>query len=443
MVSIDVSLLLPALCTVILLVITYSLLRVRCLIDHRTARSLVLVFGDLDRSPRMRNHAGSLCKQSKDVALCGYGKTISPERTLCAIMTIPHYQCPTWLPYPLQVPVKLGIFVLQSFSILLKVPPLDVIILQNPPTFPSIILGWILKWLNGNNNCRLVVDMHNTGYSIVAMKLKFLETPAMWFEKFCLRTLPDTVLVVSEAFQIFLLEWGVQSTVVYDRPSEAIRPANDEKKKELWEELREEFPVLKDIGDKPFVVVSSTSWTPDEDFTLVLRVLPEVDKDIAKAGRKMVLFITGKGAMKDAFMKSVNELELKNITVLSVWLAIEKYPVMLSLADFGLSMHQSSSGIDLPMKVIDMFGTGIPVIARSFAALSELVQDSVNGFVFSDAAELAELLVKVIALDAAAVTKLRKGVEAWRSKNGGWDEQWNQVVWPLVEPCFQPDESDD
>lgn len=347
------------------------------------------------------------------------------------MMEIPHFQCPTWLPYPLQVPIKLGIFVAQSFSIVWNAPPLDVIIVQNPPTFPTIILGWICKWINGREKCRLVVDMHNTGYSIVAMKMRALEKPAMWFEKCCLQYLPDDVLVVSQAFQLFLSEWGVKSTVLYDRPSSAICPADEETKTALWDQMRKEHSVLEET--KPFVVVSSTSWTPDEDFSLLLRALPEVDRQISK---KMVLFITGKGAMRDAFMESVGALQMRNITVLSVWLPIEQYPVMLSLADFGLSMHQSSSGIDLPMKVIDMFGTGTPVIARSFAALPELVEDSVNGFVFNNAAELAELLAKVVSLDTNTVASLRQGVEKWRSK-GGWHEQWTQLVLPLVEPCYE------
>jgi beta-1,4-mannosyltransferase len=61
------------------------------------------------------------------------------------------------------------------------------------------------------------------------------------------------------------------------------------------------------------------------------------------------------------------------INIKTVWLDVDDYPKIVASADLGVCLHFSSSGYDLPMKVVDMFSAKLPCLAYNYLCIEELV----------------------------------------------------------------------
>ena len=81
------------------------------------------------------------------------------------------------------------------------------------------------------------------------------------------------------------------------------------------------------------------------------------------------MIVTGKGPQKEYYERLFEEKnkEWKGvITVQTAWLEIDDYPKIVAAADLGVCLHFSSSGLDLPMKVVDMFSAQLPCLAYDY-----------------------------------------------------------------------------
>lgn len=93
--------------------------------------------------------------------------------------------------------------------------------------------------------------------------------------------------------------------------------------------------------DRPALLVSSTSWTPDEDFSILLEAIGQYDAraQIVNANTseghqklpKLLVVVTGKGPLRKKYMDDVEKLqaEWKWVRCISMWLKAEDYPVFL------------------------------------------------------------------------------------------------------------------
>lgn len=231
--------------------------------------------------------------------------------------------------------------------------------------------------------------------------------------------------------------FGVQALPLHDRPAPIFQPLSQNQRTTFLKKLPETAPFAKDFQKgSTKLIVSSTSWTVDEDFSLLLDALVKYSAEATNnsALPQIVAIITGKGPQKQHYLDLIQQLnsesKLKNVTILTAWLTAEDYASLLGSADVGVSLHTSSSGLDLPMKVVDMFGAGLPVLGwGEFEAWPELVKENFNGKGFASADQLQSQLNELFSDDGSRLKTLRDG--ALKECVYRWDDEWDDVAGQL------------
>jgi beta-1,4-mannosyltransferase len=459
----------------------------------------VVVLGDIGRSPRMCLHVESLANEGWKVAIVGYpGSSLPPALRRPSVRQHHLRTPPSWIArlprtaFIAVAPFKLALQALSLFTELTTQvrPPPEVILVQTPPALPTLL---VVKAAAKLVNARVIIDWHNLAYTILALRLgakSRLVRLAEWLERWSGRNAYAHLFVTHAMRNHLDLEWKLHGhkAVLHDRPPAHFRRATVEEMHRLMAKLvpqlqpplGDEFmleysapvstPFTRDDGaageasvqwrpDRPALVVSSTSWTADEDFGLLLRaarlyefraralaessptrgspahsrsstgdntlspITPSSPAPFSSDGEtvrtskerrrpslgalrsatlphepastlpKLVIIVTGKGELRARYLAKIARLEQQErwrwVRIRTAWLETQDYPVLLGGADIGVSLHTSSSGLDLPMKVVDMLGCGLPVCALDFACLDELVRDRSNGLIFRDAEGLA------------------------------------------------------
>ena len=277
--------------------------------------------------------------------------------------------------------------------------------------------------------------------------MKLLVPVYRWYETFLGRYLGNANLSVTDAMarQLKKKPFNLRNPVytLHDRPAAVFQPILDKQAREAFlSKLSETKSVAKGIIDGTIrLIVSSTSWTADEDFGLLLDALVSYAKPAAwgvvgETPPPIIAIITGKGPQKEHYLERIKQLtqegKLPGVRILTAWLSTRDYASLLACADLGISLHKSSSGVDLPMKVVDMFGAGLPVAAYSaFESFGELIKEGQNGCGFETSSELTEILVRLLGVAGEEeLASLKRG--AVQEGALRWDEEWDRVVGKVI-----------
>mmetsp|Transcript_13830 Transcript_13830/g.34756 ORF Transcript_13830/g.34756 Transcript_13830/m.34756 type:complete len:476 (-) Transcript_13830:123-1550(-) len=456
---------------------------------------IVVVLGDLGRSPRMQYHANSLLKQGHRVSFVGYhGEDLIPalQDNRDGRLNVVRFSVPApeilrkFLPIYLIWRI-LSLFLCLLHALLISVPKgfvekrrVDGVLVQNPPAMPLLAVVYlycnIMAAVNGYRPA-FIIDWHNLGFTMLLGKNPIFVNIAKLYEKI-MAPLATSHMCVTDGMKAFIeKEFGVVPSIVHvlhDCPGTMFYPRLTKDNHELMTKLHGKLcagcprswyqhldPSYQTLftenlsnnasneegnyvprQNRPALVTSSTSWTTDEDFGVLLKALVQLDNKISElqSSLKIVVAVTGKGPQKGFYQKEIAIINFQNIAILTLWLEPADYPRLLACADVGVSLHTSTSGIDLPMKILDNFGCEVPVCAFDFPCLKELVEDDVNGRTFETVNDLTEQLL-------ALLNQLDKSPESWaphsfgdlarysRKLKGrtGWEENWSENALPAIQ----------
>ncbi|XP_061191292.1 chitobiosyldiphosphodolichol beta-mannosyltransferase-like isoform X1 [Saccostrea echinata] len=421
----------------------------------------IVVLGDIGRSPRMQYHASSFAAEGFSVDIVGYGGSTphsiiknSKRITLYELVEVPGFlkTLPCLFGYVIKV-------LFQSCTLgikLLLLPKSGFIFLQNPPSIPTIAVCWVVCLLRGS---KLLVDWHNYGYTILGLSLgndHSLVRFSKWYEH-AFGRMSDVNICVTKAMKKDLKEnWNIRAETLYDRPADMFQQTSLPEAHKLFTKLAQQYEVFTNndlpnstafttqskggrtewLTDRPALIMSSTSWTADEDFGILLSALSEYDEASKKENSlpQLICVITGKGPQKEFYRNKIAKHKWSRVKFCLPWLEAEDYPKLLGAADLGICLHASSSGLDLPMKVVDMFGCGLPVCALKFNCISELVEHGQNGLIFEDSQELCQQL-KTLMVDYKGrkkqLSQMRNNLQSFQKIR--WHESWKSIVLPLLE----------
>jgi len=415
-----------------------------------TIRVAVIVLGDLGRSPRMQYHARALAAAGAEVDLIGEAGTPvladlrANSRITChRLGAAPRRAARTQAGFLISAT---GRVVRQSAQLLVlllaKLRRPTFLLVQTPPALPVLLLAAIAAKLR---RTKLIIDWHNFGYAMLALRLgssHWLVQFSRLYEQRMARQATAHLCVSRAMCEQLRRECGIDPTLFYDEPADQFTPVPSHMRAHLLSQVLATVvfvPFDWTASHRPAVIVTSTSWTADEDFDLLLEAAQRTDRLLTRTAGQgstvpdLFVLITGDGPLRPRFEERLRSLDLRRVHLHTMWLEGDDYARLLGSADLGVCLHRSASGVDLPMKVADMFGAGLPVCALNYGpCLGERITHGENGLLFSGADELAAQwleLFRGFPQPSPLLERLRRGVATASSRR--WSQNWKEQVAPL------------
>ncbi len=409
----------------------------------RSPRTLVLALADLGRSPRMQRHALALAHASPEmeVEIVGYeGSPVqmpvtAEPRVRCRRLSARQESEATsawWNPVAIGRTADRSV---QMGRVLFGGARPRIILVQSPTSGSARTLSWLASRARG---ARLVIDWHDC-HAVTRPSDDHAGIRAMARRERRWARHAHAHLAASRAMADWLhREYKVRAAVLYDRPASWFARPDLAAAANLWSRLSRDLS----LGPRRIpIAVCPTGWTPSEDFDLLLEALERAERRLAARGSaadssspELVVLLTGRGPLRTAVEARLKRRSFARVAVRTTWLEPADYVVLVGMADVGISLHQSASGLDLPGKLAEFRGVGVPALALDYApVLGEVLEKGKQGVTFREPGELATLLVALATNDLESQPLLISS-RTWLAAHPAerWEDHWQEVASPVL-----------
>ena len=171
-----------------------------------------------------------------------------------------------------------------SSASLMRIPKPDTILVQNPPAFPTLFVAWLASRLRG---ARFVIDWHNLSHTIAAVKVgerhRAVKAIARSERRWAKRA--DAHIDRVEGAR------GMAGARVQGESRRRLRSAGRRVHATVADDAASVVGkgsprTLSSERSRPPIVVCPTSWTPDEDFDLLLEALERAERQLSQRQRR-------------------------------------------------------------------------------------------------------------------------------------------------------------
>ena len=211
----------------------------------------------------------------------------------------------------------------------------------------------------------------------------FLERPGFWrqplfklalfIERYIWKKV-DGISVITDRFRDYLASHGIGAGKIY-----VIEDSINFKK---FDRTGDSSSLKRSYGiSDQFIVMFHGVLMKLKDIETLVRAIPLVIREY----KNIKFIILGSGEELDRLKKLAAELKVDNYTIFTDWIDYDTIQSYLQICNIGVPIRKKSlaNSLIITTALLQYWAAGKPVLAPKLAAIGDIVQEDINGYLFT------------------------------------------------------------